>query len=81
MCILIYTLWAVYLLHYGPSDRGVRGVQDLSHQHWLEEGPGDGSSCGIDHVQVHVRTKGSCTRKGERRIIFVQMFRQREDHF
>lgn len=54
-----------YLIHYGPGDGCVRGVQNLSHQHWFEEGPGDGSSCGIDHVQVHVHTEGSYTRKEE----------------
>lgn len=51
--------FTAYLLHYGPGEGCVRAVQNLSHQHWFEEGPRDGSSCGVDHVQVHVHTEGS----------------------
>lgn len=50
---------AAYLLHYSPGDRSVRCVQNLPHQHGLEEGPGNGSSSSVDHVQIHVHTEGS----------------------
>lgn len=48
-----------YLLHYSPGDRCVRAEQNLPHQHGFEERPGDGSSSGVDHVQVHVHAEGS----------------------
>lgn len=69
-----YTEFMVYLLHYTPGDRCVRGVEDLPHQHWFEEGPGDGSSCGIDHVQVHVHTKWSYKWTEQRRSIRHTVF-------
>lgn len=50
---------AAYLLHYCPGDRCVRGVQNVPHQHGFEKSPGDGSSRGVDHVQVHVHAEGS----------------------
>lgn len=56
-------IFAGHLLHDGPGDGGVGTVQDLSHQHGFEEGPGDGSPCGVDHVQVHVHAERSCGRE------------------
>lgn len=65
LCIHIYggVIFLGHLLHDGPGDGGVGAVQDLSHQHGFEEGPGDGSPCGVDHVQVHVHAEGSCGRE------------------
>lgn len=51
------------LLHDGPGGGGVGAVQDFSHQHGFEEGPGDGSPCGVDHVQVHVHAERGCGRQ------------------
>lgn len=50
---------ATYLLHYSPGDRCVGAEQNVPHQHGFEERPGNGSSSGVDHVQVHVHAEGS----------------------
>lgn len=54
---------SLYLFHDGPGFRGVRCVKDLPHQHGFEEGPSDGSAGCVDHIQIHVHTEGSCTRR------------------
>ena len=56
---------ATYLLHYVSRNGSVRGEQDVPHQHWFEEGPGDGSSRGVDHLQVHVHAEGTYRREEE----------------
>lgn len=64
----------VYLLHNAPGDQCVGGIQDLPHQHWFEEGPGYGSPCGINHVQVQVGAEGSWRRREWRRITWHTVY-------
>lgn len=72
MIALNHALNTVYLLHYSPGGGCVRAVQDLSHQHWFEKSPGNGSSCGVDHVQVHVHAERSYTNNNEEDLIFFR---------
>lgn len=73
--------YIIYLLYYGSCAGCIGCVQDLSHQHWLEEGPGNSSSCGVDHVQVHVHTKGSYTKTQKRSRSDIQHSKVEEAFF